>query len=373
MRRALLVTGVVVSTVGVVAGAVWGGLEGGDRFWPVTWVSWAPVGALILWKRPGNGVGRAMLGVGVAFGLSFLLLALAYSPAPLEIRVWLELANALLGALPWLGIMWLLVVFPTGRLAGSWERIVGIGIGLLGLLAVVAFVFSPVPMEATGKPSPVSTDWAADATGWFVGEGGFGIVIAVVASAIVSLTRRFRESTGIERHQYRWLLFGALVFLVILALGQIFPEDGIGMYLWLLAGSAMPVSVGVAVTRYRLFEIDRLLSRTVSYTVVVGLLASLFALVVVGIPNWIPGVDDEPLLVAAATLAVAALFNPVRRRVQIAVDRRFNRSRYDAERVMDEFAGRLREQLETDGIADGWAHVVSETMQPVSVGIWVRS
>ena len=221
-------------------------------------------------------------------------------------------------------------------------------------------------------PSPLATDWLSDATNWFV-TAGFVSVLVVTLVAIVSVARRWRRSSGVERHQYRWLLLGAAIFLVILAMGNVLPEDNGAMYLWVAGGMAIPIAVGIAVTRYRLFEIDRLLSRTVTYAVVAGMFASLFALVAVGLPSWIPGVDRSPLLVAGTTLAVAALFNPVRRRVQLAVDRRFNRSRYNAERVMDQFAGRLREQLDIDGIADGWTQVVSDTMQPSSLGIWMRS
>lgn len=373
MRRTFLIGAVVFSTLGVVAGAIWGGLEGGDRLWPVTWVVWAPVGALILWKRPGNGVGVALFAIGTTWGVCFLCLAFAFSaPAPVEVRVWAELINAVFGVIPWLGIIWLLLVFPSGRLVGRLEKAAGLLLAALAVIAITSFAMSPEPMEATGLPSPVALDWLGEATGWFVSEGGFVVVILVTATAIVALALRWRRSTGEERHQYRWLVFGALVFIAILTMGQFLPEDNAGLYLWLVAGAAIPTAVGVAVTRYRLFEIDRLLSRTVTYTLVVGLLATLFAFLVVGLPNWIPGVEDSPLLVATATLGVAALFNPLRRRVQIAVDRRFNRSHYDAERVMDGFAGELREQLETGGIAEGWARVVSETMQPTSVGVWVR-
>jgi hypothetical protein len=371
MRRALLIAAVVFSTLGVVAGAIWAGLEGGDRLWPVTWIVWAPIGALILWKRPGNGVGIAMLGIGVAWGIGFLCLVFAFSTAPLQVRVWAELMNVLFGVFPWLGIIWMLLIFPSGHLEGRLERYTAIALAVLCAIAVFSFLFSLEPMEATGLPSPLAIDWLSEVTSWFV-TAGFVSVLIVTLVAIVSMTRRWRRSSGVERHQYRWLLLGAAIFLVILSMGNVLPEDNEAMYLWVAGGMAIPVSVGIAVTRYRLFEIDRLLSRTVAYTLIVGLLAALFALVVVGMPNWIPGVDDSPLLVAAATLGVAALFNPVRRRVQLAVDRRFNRSRYDAERVMDEFVGRLREQLDAGGIADGWTRVVSETMQPTSVGIWFR-
>ena len=372
MRRTLLIAAVVVSAAGVVAASIWGGLQGGDRLWPVTWIVWAPVGALILWKRPGNGVGFAMLGIGVAWGIGFLCLAFAFSSvASLEVRVWAELVNVVFGVFPWLGIIWMILIFPSGRVEGRLERYLALALGALCAIAVFSFLVTPEPMEATGLPSPLATDWLADATSWFV-TAGFILVLLVTLFAVVSMARRWRRSSGIERHQYRWLLLGATLFLVVLGMGNVLPEDSAAMYFWVSGGMAIPIAVGIAVTRYRLFEIDRLLSRTVTYAIVVGTLASLFALVAAGLPTWIPGVDESPLLVAGATLGVAALFDPMRRRVQSAVDRRFNRSRYDAEKVMDEFAGRLREQLDVGGIADGWSRVVSETMQPASVGIWIR-
>lgn len=372
MSKTLLIAAVVFSTIGVMVGALWGGLEGGDRLWPVTWVIWAPVGALILWKRPGNGVGSAMLGIGVAWGIGFLCLALAFNPvAPLGVRVWAELFNVVFGVFPWLGIIWMLLIFPSGRVEGRFEWYLAIALGALCAMAVFSFVVTPEPMEATGLPSPLATDWLADVTSWFV-TAGFVLVLLVTLLAVVSMARRWRRSSGVERHQYRWLVLGATLFLGVLGMGNFLPEDSAAMYFWVSGGMAIPLAVGIAVTRYRLFEIDRLLSRTASYAIVVGCLVSLFGLVVVGLPNWIPGVDGSPALVAAATLGVAAIFDPLRRRVQTVVDRRFNRSRYDSERVMDAFAGRLREQLEVSGIAEGWARVVEDTMEPAAIGVWVR-
>jgi hypothetical protein len=131
----------------------------------------------------------------------------------------------------------------------------------------------------------------------------------------------------------------------------------------------MPLAIMIAVTRHRLYEIDRIISRTLSYGLVVLLLAAGYFGVVTVIGTR---VSDQPLFVAAATLAAAALFNPLRRRVQAWVDRRFNRSRYDAARVVDRFTGTLRDQVDPAAVVDGWVGVVSETMQPASVGIWMR-
>ena len=141
--------------------------------------------------------------------------------------------------------------------------------------------------------------------------------------------------------------------------------------LLLLGGSAIPISIGVAVVRYRLYEIDRLVSRTVSYAIVIALLAAVFAGLVTLVGSFLDTASD--LAVAASTLAVAALFNPLRRRVQRGVDHRFNRSRYDSERVMSGFTSSLRDEVDPDEVLGGWLSVVINTMQPASVGAWVRT
>jgi hypothetical protein len=273
-----------------------------------------------------------------------------------------------MGVLPWLGIIWLLIVFPTGRLQGLLERITGLGLSALAVLGVVSFAVSPEPMESTGVQSPLAVSWMQSLTTWFVSERGFVVVIVVIAASILSLGIRWRASNGIERHQYRWLLMGALLFASIIGIGQIAPVSGLAGFTWVVAGAAIPATVGIAVSRYRLFEIDRIISRTVSYALVVGLLG----LIVAGVATVAGAQFEQPLVVAGTTLGVAALFNPVRRRTQAWVDRRFNRSRYDAERVMDDFAGSLRNRVDAEGVVAGWTGVVSETMQPSSVGVWVR-
>jgi hypothetical protein len=126
--------------------------------------------------------------------------------------------------------------------------------------------------------------------------------------------------------------------------------------------------MAVAILRYRLYEIDRIISRTVTYALVVGLLV----LAVAGVATLVGSRFDDPIVVAATTLAVAAVFNPLRKRVQGLVDRRFNRSLFDSGRVMDDFAASLRERVDQIEVIDGWTGVVSQTMQPSTLGVWIR-
>lgn len=371
VRRVLLLLALIMATAGILVGALGPALEDGDRVWPLVWLIWAPVGYLILIKRPGNAVGTAALLIGVCWGAGFGLVTLSAILESGPAAAWAELGNTVLGVLPWLGIIWLLLVYPSGVLAGRPERVVGISLAVFGLTAAVGFAIDPAPMETTGMPSPLAVPALGDVASAITSDQSFLVVMAFVLTAIVFLVIRWRRSTGVERLQYRWLLMGAAIFLLITTVGQFLPEDNNADYLWLVGGMAIPTAIGVAVLRYRLYDIDRLVSRTVGYVLVVGLLAAVFFGVVTATSSLLDTESD--LAIAASTLAVAALFNPVRKRVQGWVDRRFNRSRYDAQKVMDRFSGSLRDQVDPGAVVEGWVGVVSETMQPVSAGVWVRS
>ncbi|MEX1133252.1 MAG: hypothetical protein WED83_00225 [Acidimicrobiia bacterium] len=370
MRRALLIGFLTLATVGVLAAVFGPALEDGDRLWPLAWVLWAPVGGLILIQRPGNRVGTAALAVGLAWGLGFGLLTVSSIMPAGPAAAWAELINVLLGVFPWMAIIWLVLVFPSGDYAGRAERIVGRALIGFGLLVTAGFAVNPAPMEETGLSSPLAVPALRDVAAVITADQSFLFVIGFVLAAIVLVVGRSRRSQGVERLQFRWLLVGALAFMSIMAIGQVVPEGSDGELLWILGGSAIPGAIGIAVLRYRLFEIDRIISRSVSYTVVVGFLAAVYVGGVTGLTSLLP--DQSRLVVAATTLAVAALFNPVRRMVQDLVDRRFNRSRYDTQRVMDRFAGSLRDQVDSEEVVDGWVGVVAETMQPAAVGVWVR-
>lgn len=374
MRRFGILACVAVALMGIVAGVLWTGLQASERWWPVTWLAWAPVGAVILWKRSGNGVGRTLLAIGTSWGLSFIGLTAAIMASSAQVMAWGEFISDLLGVVPWLGIVWLLLVFPSGRVLGRLEKVTAVGVLGFSAYAVLSFMTSSAPMDTTGLQSPLAVPTLDPVTSWLVSDSGFVIVLVLAVAAIVSLVIRWWTSSGVERHQFRWLLLGSCFYIAVLAIGQVATEDNSLMFVWIAAGAAIPVSIGVAVLRYRLYDIDRIVSRTVAYAVVVILLGAVFALGVVGMPNLVIGTGSAPpLVVAASTLAVAALFNPLRRRVLRWVDRRFNRSRYDAERVMDQFALSLRDQTDPSGVLEGWKGVVSAAMQPDSVGVWVKS
>ena len=371
MRKVWLSVALIVATGGILVGALGPALAEGDKLWPIAWILWAPVGYLILVKRPGNGVGAAALLIGLMWGIGFYMLTLS-ALVSTSVVAWLELGDTIFGALPWLLIVWLLLVFPSGSYPGKAERVIGrITIGV-GTVVSAAFAVDSAPMEDTGLPSPLAIPSVGDAASLVTGDSGFLVVLALVLAAIVLLVSRWRRSTGVERLQYRWLFMGSFAFLLVIAAGNLglIPEDGNVALVWLAAGGAIPGAIGIAVLRYRLYEIDRLISRTVTYLLVVGVLAAVFFGVVAATSSLLQTESD--LAVAASTLAVAALFNPVRKRVQAWVDHRFNRSRYNAQLVVDEFAGSLRDRVDSGEVVDGWVGVVSETMQPAAAGVWVR-
>jgi hypothetical protein len=268
---------------------------------------------------------------------------------------------------PGVGVM-LPLVFPTGKpLSGGWRWVGRLCLGAVGVM------FAGFFLQAIFESNRTS-DVGCEGTGSCMALYGLFFVLACAVLAVASFIMRWRRSTGIEREQLRWLVlpFIALVVALVLEFGGLDDSSlvlvflGLGLFL-------IPLSIGVAVTRYRLYEIDRIISRTLAYLVVVGILGLVFALGVVAVPNLVIGTGSAPpLVVAGSTLAVAALFNPVRRRVSRWVDRRFNRNRYDSEVVVERFALRLRDEVDPDQLVAGWADVAAETMQPAVMGVWVR-
>lgn len=370
LRGSLIWLGVVVATIALVFGSFFGGLEGSDRLWPWAWIAWAPVGGLILFRRPGNMVGWSLLITGLFQGVSSVLVAVTEGGSPLPVRLWADLLATLTGMVPWLALIWLLLVFPRGSLEGRLERATAFLLGSYFVVSIVAVCVSAAPMDITRLPSPIAVPALEQLTAWLVGDEGFLPVAGLAAMAVISIMVRWRRSIGIERIQYRWLVLGGTVFLAGVLI-SVFISDGSRFELiWLPSIWAIPAVIGVSVLRYRLYEIDRVISRTLTYGLVIATLVAAFTVASATVGAQ---VSDNPVFVAASTLAAAALFNPMRRRLQGWVDRRFNRSRYDAERVAERFTRTLQQGSDVEIVLNGWLNVVSDTMQPGSMGVWLRA
>ncbi|HEV3504398.1 MAG TPA: hypothetical protein VG637_03840 [Actinomycetes bacterium] len=240
---------------------------------------------------------------------------------------------------------------------------------------VVGWWLSPGPMTQTLRPvaKPFALDGWAGAVATVVTWIGFGITFAAIPAAALSVVLRFRASWGVERQQLRWVAAGAAVAVVgpmlLISLEALGLLPTVDSFSWPLLLS-VPVAIAVAVLRYRLWDLDRLVSRTVTYAAVTALLVVPYLLVVPAASQLAQGAGS--LAVAAATLAAAALFSPLRRRVQALVDRRFNRRRYDAARIVEGFAARLRAQVDLDALHGELLAVVDQTMQPTRASLWLR-
>jgi hypothetical protein len=272
-----------------------------------------------------------------------------------------------------------LMLFPDGRLPSArwrWVLRAYLVIAAIFLASVVwqdapVFVDSHFQIDSSGELVAFDQN-----SGWVDALQGVLLFpyVAFCALSVVRLVLGFRRSTGTEHQQWKWLLSGGAVgivgLLVALELGSSPGVVGAVASAGFLAVVALPASMGVAILRYRLYEIDRLVSRTLSYAILTGLLVGVYFSVVTLATRALP--LSSPVAVAASTLAAAALFNPLRNRIQHVVDRRFNRARYDAEEVVDAFTRTLRDAIELDTVSGRLADVVERTVRPAHVSLWIR-
>jgi hypothetical protein len=346
------------------------------------------VGAVVAVRRRTNPIGWIMVGSGWVLALNSLLSIVARAAnaglADPILGSWAVLVEVVTFIPAFVALLvFLPLFFPDGKLLSPRWRLV-VWLMVAGMLAWVLRVIV-VPTGYENYPNltfPISVTvpgWAVTVLDLLSGPVLFGPVLGAV---LVSLIMRFRRSSGVTRQQYKWVaLPAALLVIYVAVLNELDYSEATGVlgvvgviipFIFPIALIGLPVGVGVAVMRYRLYEIDRLISRTLSYSLVIGLLAVVFAAVAVGIPQLLDLPDDNTFLIAGATLAAAALFNPLRRHVQASVDRRFNRARFDAQQEVDHFSERLRAELEVDDIAGEMLEVVTKTMQPATASMWIR-
>jgi hypothetical protein len=331
------------------------------------------VGALMAIRLPGNPYGWLWCAAGVAFGLSATARPLVDSlDGPLWVA-WVTEAWGWISALGMLAFVFLL--FPTGRLPSHRWRWVARTAVTIPVLLMVAVLFYDDPNDPTAI-GPWALHGAAARTLARAGQAALFAMFLLVLAGMFSLVLRFRRSGPVQRRQLTWFLYATVVIATVLVLDGVLgvlPTGVIGAVVNAVAFGLLPVAVGVAVLRYRLYEIDRIVSRTVSYGLLTAVLIGVYLLVVALLrPLLEPLTGSSTVAVAGSTLAVAAVFNPVRRRLQAAVDRRFDRARYDAYRAVEAFAARLRNQVDLDQITDGLRETVTATVTPGRMAVWLR-
>jgi hypothetical protein len=343
----------------------------------------AVVGALIVVRRPGNRVGGLLLAgalglSGSAAANSYASYAVTHPGRPSAVMV------AWVGTLiepPTTAAIFLLgLLYPTGHLPSPRWRPVAQAI-VVWTAAYVAFIalfpevkIGDVTIGGNPLPLPTAVEEFLQQVGgvWFAAElvTYFLLLLAVVASLLV----RFRRARGVERQQLKWLAYvGVLstitaVFVAVLWLG------GWSLVLDSLTTWGVPIAIGIAILKHRLYDIDRLINRTLVYGLLTTLLGVVYASLVLVLGDVFGGLGGRPpsWVVASATLAVAALFQPARRRIQHAVDRRFNRRGYNAAKTVAAFSARLRDEIDLDTLSAELVAVVDQTMQPTRASLWLR-
>ena len=337
------------------------------------------VGSVIVSRRPGNVIGWLCCGIGLAqilagFGGRSAQSVLAADPGHAAGWVVLYELGELCWELSWPLLAVLLLLFPTGRLPSRrWRPVVWVA-GAMLVLAALSSPFLPGPPADGLRPNPIAIPALAGALRLAYNTAG-AFLFGVILAALVSLIVRFRRATGSERQQLKWFAYGTALLLLLPVAGLVGTELSGPAGNLISAGivSALPVAIGIAVLRYRLYDIDRLVNRTVVYGLLTVLLAGVYAGLVFALSQLLNPADQQSeLAVAASTLVVAALFQPARHRIQGLVDRRFNRRRYDAARTVAAFSARLRDQIELGTLSTELLAVVDQTVQPVQVSLWLR-
>jgi hypothetical protein len=349
----------------------------------------APVGFIVARRQPGNPIGWMFLAL-----IALLLLSgVGTDYAWLSYQLGHHLLLAVAGVFGGPGWLWLFVtlplmilLFPDGRLPSPQWRPV-----LWGYLAVaacwpVSIYAVMIGAVAAGDIHLVpggdlaAVDDAAGSSAWLGSVEGIILPVLAVFWLVFAASQvlAWRRADGVRRQQLKWLMSGAALCMAAVAVSALVGTLDKSassalqtvLYVAFIGVAALPVSIGVAILKYRLYDIDRIISRALAYAIVTGLLVGVYAGLVL-LATRVMTVHT-PVAVAAATLAAAALFNPVRRRVQLAVDRRFHRARYDADQMLAAFAARLKDAVDLDSVRGDLAGVVHRALEPAHVSVWIN-
>jgi hypothetical protein len=344
-------------------------------------VPFGAIGALLVVRRPENAIGTLFCVVAILFAAGSLANGwCAYAayggglPAA-GFAAWV--ATCLLTIPLFTAPLLLLLLFPTGRLLSPRWRPAAIAVATLGVLALVVDTLQPGPFD--GWPTLANPLATSGATGRLVADlqGLTGVpFVGLFLIGAACLVLRLRRSGELERQQIKWVVYAACLTASAFVVSLLSPER-IGYWVfWIgLAGlGAMPLAAGVAILRYRLYEIDRVINRTLVYALLTACLAAVYAGAVLVLQALLsPVTSGSHVAIAVSTLAVAAIFGPARSHIQRWVDRRFYRRRYDANRTLEAFSAQLRDEVDLDALAARLHAAVSETMQPERVTLWLRS
>jgi hypothetical protein len=348
-------------------------------------VSFSVVGALIASHRPENPIGWLFCAAALFYGIEiageeYAIYALFTNPDSLPLGaelawltewIWVPAFGIILVFLP--------LLFPDGHLPSRrWRGVGWLGGLSIGLICVLTSIVlwperGPALLQLEGFGGEVE-EWRSAISEWVLQLGGPMLLVAGLG-AVISLFVRFRRARGDERQQIKWFASAAALTLAWIIVAE--EQSGEIVALWgLLVIASIPVATGMAILRYRLYDIDRIINRTLVYGVLTGILALVYFGGVAtseAIFRALTGQEQQPqIAVVVSTLVIAALFTPLRRRIQRFIDRRFYRRKYDASKTLEDFSAQLRDETDLEALSNDLVGVVRETMQPAYVSLWLR-
>jgi MFS family permease len=339
------------------------------------------VGALIIARRPGNRIGQLLLCGAMSFAALLAVGGYVYQGwelgRDLPGLAWAAWVSNWVWMPALVASLLLLLLYPNGRLPSRRWRPVAVAVLAWSVLVTLVLVLYPDAVGGGPRPAIGLQGAAGDLLRRFLSSPLTPIPpMAFLIAGALALGLRVRRSRGDERQQVKWLAYAATLVAFMFVLSGLpvtaWLGDVIATLLW-LAVWGIPVTIGVAILKYRLYDIDRLISRTLAYAVLTAALGLVYVTGVFVLGRLLDPADGQSeLAVAATTLGVAALFQPLRRRVQVAVDRRFNRARYDAAKTVAAFSARLHDQIDLGPLSDELLAVVDQTMQPTTASLWLR-
>jgi hypothetical protein len=389
LSRVLAVVTSLVVPAAIAASLVLGTLAGGEvrdevllaAPIAVPFTALGLVGVLVLVRRRGNPIGAVCACISLLIALGFLAIAygswgLASTPRPRGTVLAVWFANWSWYPAIGLTLIGLPLLLPDGRLVGRrWRWVAALGLVSVGVLSVLGALHPQIGPPPHSIPNPIGVAAAGSTVASTIEATCGALVAATVIAALASFVVRYHRAVGSDRDRLKWVVYGfasAIVLNMLLGLTDPFTDTGNVLPAAIL--TLVPASIGVAVLRHRLFDIDRVISRTVSYALVSVVLAAIYTSGVLGIGNLLTGLTGGAggdLLIAGSTLAVAAAFRPVRSRVQSLVDRRFDRARYDATRTVQRFASSLRDEVDVTALSGQLCETAATTVQPRTVSVWL--
>lgn len=346
-------------------------------------LTFAVVSALIIYQQPGNRVGWLMMIIALAMTnpVSIYTTFLLQQPATITPAIWFLLWADNWSWIPFIFPVFLIPLnFPTGKPPSrrwNWVNILAVGLWL-------AFIFMIIFIDQIG---PLEEDWQVPNPTGFISEEkfselfirywGMALIVAVIAS-VVSLFVRFRQAHGKERRQIKWLLYGGAIFAGnYVVTFYLTDEDRVQIgieILFMFSVLAIPIAIAIAILRNQLYDIDIIIRRTLVYGILTTMLGVVYFGTVVVLQTVVGRATDEqsPLVIVFSTLLIAALFNPLRRRIQAFIDRRFYRRKYDAGLILAQFANVARDEVDVERLSAVLLNVVEETIQPNEVTLWLK-